>query len=123
MSSFSSLHLLNTTVFNVKWVSSNNIKLTDGGGDLSSDSGLLLFREFDAALGFSKTLTQHLQLNDTRAYHIHSNANLLRQKLYQIISGYFQDDAADHLTTDPVMTHVIDTPALASQSVPVLRPL
>jgi len=91
------------------------IKLSNDGGSLSSDTGELLFREFDEKIGFSKVLEKHLKLNDQRSYFLHSNENLLRQKIYQIIAGYSEDDAADHLTNDPVFTHIIGTPALASQ--------
>ncbi|MDQ0413366.1 hypothetical protein J2S25_001569 [Mesobacillus stamsii] len=59
------------------------IKLSNDGGSLSSDTGEFLFREFDEKIGFSKTLVQHLELNDSRAYYLHSNENLLRQKIYQ----------------------------------------
>lgn len=38
-----------------------------------------------------------------------------RQKIYQIIAGYSEDDAADQLTRDPVFTQILDTDALASQ--------
>src|SRR5699024_10300369 len=48
-------------------------------------------------------------------YHTHSNKNLFRQKLYQIIAGYAEDDAADHLTHDLIFTHIIRTNVLASQ--------
>ena len=48
-------------------------------------------------------------------YYLHSNENLLRQKIYQLIAGYAEDDAADQLTHDPVFTQIIGTPALASQ--------
>ena len=91
------------------------IKLSNDGGSLSSDTGECLFREFDEKIGFSKTVENHLKLDDPRAYYFHSNENLLRQKIYQIIAGYYEDDAADQLTNDPVFTQVIDTPALASQ--------
>lgn len=91
------------------------IKLSNDGGSLSSDTGELIFREFDEKIEFSKTLAQFLQLKDERRYYIHSNENLLRQKIYQIIAGYPEDDAADHLTNDPVFTQVIGTDALASQ--------
>jgi hypothetical protein len=40
---------------------------------------------------------------------------LLRQKIYQIIAGYTEDDAADQLKKDPVFTQIIGTDALASQ--------
>jgi hypothetical protein len=91
------------------------IKLSNDGGELSSDTGEFLFREFDEKIGFSKTLAQHLKQKDTRRYYVHSNENLLRQKIYQIIAGYSEDDAADHLTNDPVFTQIIGTEALASQ--------
>ncbi|WP_299095878.1 transposase, partial [uncultured Metabacillus sp.] len=91
------------------------IKLSNDGGSLSSDTGEFIFREFDEKIGFSKTLAGHLNLKDSRTYFVHSNENLLRQKIYQMIAGYSQDDAADHLTKDPVFTQIIGTPALASQ--------
>jgi len=91
------------------------IKLSNDGGELSSDTGEFLFREFDEKIGFSKTLSQYLNLKDERRYYVHSNENLLRQKIYQIIAGYTDDDAADQLTRDPVFTQIIGTDALASQ--------
>lgn len=93
----------------------HQIKLSNDGGSLSSDTGEFIFREFDEKLGFSKTLAKYLRLKDTRAYFIHSNENLLRQKIFQMIAGYSEDDAADHLTKDPVFSQIIGTPALASQ--------
>lgn len=93
----------------------HQIKLSNNGGSLSSDTGEFVFREFDEKLGFSKTLAHHLNLKDNRLYHVHSNENLIRQRIYQIIAGYFEDDAADQLTKDPVFTEIIGTDALASQ--------
>jgi hypothetical protein len=93
----------------------HQIKLSNDGGSLSSDTGEFVFREFDEKIGFSKTLAKHLSLKDKRAYFIHSNENLLRQKIYQIIAGYSEDDAADQLTKDPVFTQILGTAALASQ--------
>ena len=91
------------------------IKLSTDGGALSSDTGELLFREFDEKIGFSETIAQHLQLNDERSFYIHSNELLIRQKIYQLLAGYHEDDAADHLTHDPIFTQVLGTSALASQ--------
>lgn len=93
----------------------HHIKLSNDGGSLSSDTGEFIFREFDEKLRFSKTITNHLNLKDTRAYYLYSNENLLRQKIYQIIAGYSEDDAADQLTNDPVFTKIMGTPTLASQ--------
>lgn len=91
------------------------IKLSNDGGSLSSDTGEFIFREFDEKIGFSKTIAEHLHVKDDRKYHVHSNENLLRQKLYQLIAGYAEDDCADELTNDPVFTQIIGTDALASQ--------
>jgi len=38
------------------------IKLTNDGGSLSSDTGGFLFREFEEKIGFFRTLDQHLVL-------------------------------------------------------------
>ena len=91
------------------------IKLSNDGGSLSSDTGEFIFREFDEKIGFSKVLAKHLKLKDERLYYFHSNDNMLRQKIYQMVAGYSEDDAADQLTHDPVFTHVLGTEALASQ--------
>ena len=37
------------------------------------------------------------------------------QVIYQIISAYFEDDCADELTNEPVMTVILEKDALASQ--------
>ena len=74
------------------------IKLSNDGGSLSSDTGEFVLSEFDEKIGFSKTLAQHLHVNDERKYHVHSNDHLLRQKIYQIIAGYAENDSADKNT-------------------------
>src|SRR5699024_10618248 len=91
------------------------IKLSNDGGDLSSDTGSFLFREFEEKTGFFSTLMKHLKINDTRKYYVHSNEQLLRQKLYQMIADDTADDAADQLTNDSVFKEIIGTDALASQ--------
>lgn len=40
--------------------------------------------------------------------------NLL-QMIYMIIAGYFEDDASDELTNDPVFKSILEKNALASQ--------
>src|SRR5690625_7762632 len=62
------------------------------------------------------SIDKYLTLNDDRLYYKHSNIDVLRQKIYQIIAGYNTDSAAQSLVDDPVFTHVIGTDALASQS-------
>lgn len=92
-----------------------SIRLSYDGGDLSSDTGQLLFREFDEKIGFSRTIAKHLDLQDERTYCIHTNDSLIQQKIYQLLAGYHEDDAADYLTHDPVFTRVLGKSAAASQ--------
>lgn len=80
----------------------HQIKLSNDGGSNSSDTGEFVFKEFDKKICFSKTLAHHLRLKDTRDYFVHSNGNLLRQKIYQMIAGNSEDNAVDQLTDDPV---------------------
>lgn len=54
------------------------IKLSNDGGSLSSDSEQFPVREFDEKLRFSKTIEKHLTLNDDRLYYTHSNIDILR---------------------------------------------
>ena len=61
-----------------------SIKLSSNGGALSSDTGEMIFREFDEKISFSQTIAKHLQLKDERTYCIHENEQLLRQKIYQV---------------------------------------
>lgn len=91
------------------------IKLSNDGGALSSDAGILLYREFDEKLGFFETIHEELNICDDRKFWIHSNLNMFRQKLYQLSAGYAHDDAADSLKNDPIFTEAINTDSLASQ--------
>jgi len=93
----------------------HQLKLSNDGGSLSSDTGGLLFREFEEKIGFFHTMDQHLKFKDERQYAVHSNEQLFRQKMYQLIAGYPEDAAADQLTNDPVFTQITGTNSLASQ--------
>lgn len=46
---------------------------------------------------------------------MHANEDLLRQKIYQIIAGYAEEDAADVPMHHPVFTQIMGKDALASQ--------
>ena len=85
------------------------------GGDLSSDAGLLLIKEFVSNLGIDKFLGRNFKTNDSAAFRFHTDRDNLLQMIYMIIAGYFEDDASDELTNDPVFKAVLDKAALASQ--------
>ena len=89
------------------------IKINFNGGDLSSDGGLLLVKEFAAKTGLIKLVKQFFRTNDHATCRAHTDADNLMQMIYQIIAAYFEDDCADELTNDPVMTAILEKEALA----------
>ena len=94
--------------------SNRQIKINFDGGDLSSDAGLLLIKEFVAKIGFTKLIKKKFKTND-KSIRFHKDHENLLQMIYQIISAYFQDDCADELTLDPVFNVILDKESLASQ--------
>ena len=95
--------------------SNRQIKINFDGGDLSSDAGLLLIKEFTCKLGSVKLLESPFKINDTALLRHHKDDGNLWQVIYQILGAYFEDDCADELIHDPVLTAILDKNALASQ--------
>ena len=95
--------------------SNRQIKINFDGGDLSSDAGLLLIKEFISKLGIDTLLEKAFKTNDPALFRYHSDQKNLLQMIYMIIAGYFEDDASDELTNDPVFKSVLEKDALASQ--------
>ena len=95
--------------------SNRQIKINFDGGDLSSDAGLLLIKEFISKLGIDTLLEKAFKTNDSALFRYHSDPKNLLQMIYMIIAGYFEDDASDELTNDPVFKSVLEKDALASQ--------
>lgn len=95
--------------------SNRQIKINFDGGDLSSDASLLLIKEFISKLGIDKLLDKTFKTNDPALFRYHTDQKNLLQMIYMIIAGYFEDDASDELTNDPVFKSVLEKDALASQ--------
>lgn len=95
--------------------SNKKIKINFNGGDLSSDAGLLLIKEFAAKAGLIRLVNKLFKTNDPASFRIHTDPDNLMQIIYQLIAAYFEDDCADELTGDPVMTAILEKDALASQ--------
>ena len=94
--------------------SNRQIKINFDGGDLSSDAGLLLIKEFVSKIGIDRLFSHSFKTNDSAAFRYHTDKENLLQMIYMIIAGYFEDDASDELTNDPVFKAVLDKEALAS---------
>ncbi len=91
------------------------VKINFYGGNLSSDSGLLIYKEFDKKIGFSKVIKENLKIQDNVKHRKHKNEDIVIQKIYQSIAGYHTDDSADELRVDPTFTTILDKKNLASQ--------
>jgi hypothetical protein len=88
------------------------------GGRLTSDGGWSWVAEADQVLGLCAALAAGIP--DRRRRGRHSLLNLLRQRIYQIVAGYEDQDDADTLRTDPLLKLVCgrlpeSEPDLASQ--------
>ena len=92
-----------------------NFRVSFDGGNLSSDGGLLLLKDFFHKLGVESLIEKFFHTTDPGHVRMHKDHENLLQMLFQIISGYFQDDHADALRNDPVMTAAVGKGALASQ--------
>ena len=97
------MNILNTLTLN----SNRKVKINFDGGNLSSDSGMLLIHEFATKLGLEAVLQQDFSTEEYRIRK-HTDSKNAMQKIYQLIAGYFQDDDSDELTADPVFTTILD---------------
>ena len=104
------MDILNT--FTLK--SNRQIKINFDRGDLSSDAGLLLIKEFAAKIGLIRLIKKKFKTND-KSVRFHKDDENLMQMIYQIISAYFQDNCADELTWNPVFNAILEKKNLASQ--------
>ena len=94
----------------------NNLIVSHDGGQLSSDSGLVLVDELMNAFEFTQLSERVVKFKDSRKYWTHTNHKLLKQLILQIIAGYPTDSAANILQHDPVLQTLSTDEPLASQS-------
>lgn len=105
------MNIINTLRLN----SNPKIEIDFSGGTLSSDSGLFLMKEFLHQIGFMDILSKYFVTTDPASYRIHTDVENLLQALYQIFAGYFEDDRADKLVNESVITACVGKESLASQ--------
>lgn len=105
------MNILNT----LSLKSNSQIKINFDEGDLSSDAGLLLIKEFVSRLGIDRLFSHSFKANDSASFRYHTDKENLLQMIYMIIAGHFEDNASDELTNDLVFKAVLDKEALVSQ--------
>ena len=79
------------------------IKLEFHGAKVTSDGGLLAYRDLDYALGLFDSVSASFIDKRTGRNIQHAISTLLRQSVYSRLAGYEDVNDAERLSVDPVM--------------------
>ncbi|MEK6249319.1 MAG: transposase, partial [Planctomycetales bacterium] len=85
----------------------SRVKLKFLGSKVTTDAGLLAYRELDETLGLTEMGTDELtdlRLGNNKQ---HQLVPLLRQSIYSRLAGYEDVNDAERLSVDPAMRHVV----------------
>ncbi|MFO7957538.1 MAG: IS1380 family transposase [Candidatus Brocadiia bacterium] len=84
-----------------------SVKICFVGAKVSSDAGLLAYRELDERLGLTEMAAEDLWDMRWGKNIQHSMLGLVRQSVYGRIAGHEDTDDADYLRHDPTMREVV----------------
>lgn len=93
----------NTNTFSFDF--NSKIKLNFDGGEMSTDTGLLLFHEFCETIGIKKLLEEHLPETRIGKFY-HQKPEIIYQMLIRIIAGYESNNTAFFLQNDPIFNKI-----------------
>ena len=85
----------------------NRLKLKFCGSQVTSDAGLLAYRELDEVLGLTEMGADLLTDSRFGTNKQHLLVPLLRQSIYSRLAGYEDVNDAERLAVDPAMRHVV----------------
>ena len=93
-----------------------SVRLEFRGATISSDTGLLVYRDVDDAFALTATVGAALKDSRTGTNIRHSLTALLRQSIYSRLAGYDDLNDADRLAVDPVMRQLVGGRATDKQA-------
>ena len=82
------------------------LRLEFHGTKVTSNAGLLAYRELDEAFGLTSAIDSELRDIRTGKNTQHGLAALLRQSIYSRLAGYDDTNDAERLCVDPAMRHI-----------------
>ena len=83
------------------------LKLKFLGSQVTTDAGLLAYRELDETLGLTQIDAESLHDARLDSNQQHRLVPLLRQSIYSRLAGYEDVNDAERLSVDPAMRHVV----------------
>src|ERR1035437_8239004 len=98
-----------------------SIRLEFHGATVSSNGGLLVYRDVDDALGLTARAGAALTDRRTGTYVRHTLTALLRQSIYSRLAGYDDLNDAKRLAVDPTMRQVVGGRATKKQAAQTSR--
>jgi hypothetical protein len=84
-----------------------NSRLEFHGTKVTSDAGLLAYRELDEALGPTTMIEPEFYDNRKGKNTQHNITALLKQSIYSRLAGYEDTNDAERLSVDPAMRQVV----------------
>ena len=93
----------NTEQLGFSFLRKRKLTVDFGGGEITSDSGLLLVRQADQSLGLLEGLANCITDRRDARYTDHDLLTLIRQRIYQIVAGYEDCNDANFLRKDPAL--------------------